>query len=224
MSSNPTHRKMCCARPLVWRIQPECDTSWSKHRPCQAPRREFRRGVGRNPSSRTSRIRRLSSGMWRSRRHIGNAKSITFVKDRMVTTSKIHATESGIPAVGNRSTCSLHTTRCDVAIRVIGRARRLAISRRWWTSSYRAVDIQPRTKIRKGKKIAGPGARAVATLCQGCVRMVHLVSRAHRAPEGARRVHRERQRAMCACIVDGAVSCTAAETFSEHVVGTETRI
>src|SRR5690348_7809798 len=46
LSSNPTHRKMCCARPLVWRIQPECDTSWSKHRPCQAPRREFRRSVG----------------------------------------------------------------------------------------------------------------------------------------------------------------------------------
>jgi hypothetical protein len=48
------HRKMFCARPPVWRIQPECDTSWSKHRPCQAPRWEFRRGVGRNPSSRTS--------------------------------------------------------------------------------------------------------------------------------------------------------------------------
>ena len=42
--------------------------------------------------------------------------------------------------------------------------------RKMWTSSYRAAGIPPRTKIRKGKKIARPGARAVATLCQGCVR------------------------------------------------------
>jgi hypothetical protein len=42
--------------------------------------------------------------------------------------------------------------------------------RKVWTSSYRAVGIQPRAKIRKGKKIAGPGARVVATLCQGRVR------------------------------------------------------
>jgi hypothetical protein len=122
--------------------------------------------------------------MWRSRRHIGNAKGITFVKDRMVTTSKIHATELGIPAVGNRSTCSIHATRCDVAIRALPampqlkdlgatadvpqlsdyvfhrKGKKVSDIQKVWTSSYRAVGIQPRTKIRKGKKIAGPGARA----------------------------------------------------------------
>ena len=36
------------------------------------------------------------------------------------------------------------------------------------------------------------------------------------SPEGTRGVHRERQRSMCACIVEGAVNCTAAGTFSKQ--------
>jgi hypothetical protein len=94
------HRKMFCARPLVWRIQPECEllgASIGRARPRVGSSGAAWAGI---PRAGHPGIRRLSSGMWRSRRHIGNAKGITFVKDRMVTTSKIHATELGIPAIG----------------------------------------------------------------------------------------------------------------------------
>jgi hypothetical protein len=125
-------------------------TSWSKHRPCQAPRREFRRGVGRNPSSRTSWdspvvVRDVAlEATYRQCKghHVRQGSDGHYVKNtrhRVRNTCNWH-----------RSTCSIHATRCDVAIR--------------------AVPAMPQL------------------------------------------------------IVEGAVSCTAAGTFGEHVVGAETRI